>query len=58
MNAAGSMGAPEARSGANVLTPVPARLTLAAARRIALAAQGFGRPRPARAPSVIRSRRS
>jgi uncharacterized protein len=27
-------------------------LTLAAARRIALAAQGFGRPRPARPPSV------
>jgi hypothetical protein len=30
----------------------PSRLSLAAARRIALAAQGFGRPRPARPPSV------
>jgi uncharacterized protein YcaQ len=35
--------------------PAPAathRLTLARARRIALAAQGFGRPRPARPPSA------
>jgi uncharacterized protein len=34
------------------MTRVPAKLSLAAARRIALAAQGFGRPRPARPPSV------
>ena len=32
--------------------PARPRLTLAGARRIALAAQGFGRPRPARPPSV------
>lgn len=32
--------------------PGPRRLTAAAARRIALAAQGFGRPRPGRPPSV------
>jgi uncharacterized protein YcaQ len=32
----------------------PGKLTPAAARRIALAAQGFGRPRPARPPSVNR----
>ena len=31
---------------------VPSKLSLAAARRIALAAQGFGRPRPGRPPSV------
>src|SRR5579884_1219131 len=34
------------------LVAAPSKLSLAAARRIALAAQGFGRPRPARAPSV------
>jgi uncharacterized protein YcaQ len=33
-------------------TQVPARLSLARARRIALAAQGFGRPRPARPPNA------
>jgi uncharacterized protein len=33
---------------------VPSKLSLAAARRIALAAQGFDRPRPARPPSVNR----
>jgi hypothetical protein len=32
----------------------PSKLSLAAARRIALAAQGFDRPRPARPPSVNR----
>ncbi len=32
--------------------PDTPRLTLASARRIALAAQGFGRPRPARPPGV------
>jgi uncharacterized protein YcaQ len=32
--------------------PAEQKLSLARARRIALAAQGFGRPRPARAPSV------
>jgi uncharacterized protein YcaQ len=37
--------------GPRVTTPTR-RLTLARARRIALAAQGFGRPRPARPPSV------
>jgi uncharacterized protein len=31
---------------------VPSKLSLAAARRIAMAAQGFGRPRPERPPSV------
>ena len=31
---------------------VPSKLSLAAARRIALAAQGFDRPRPARPPSL------
>ncbi len=37
-------------------TPVriPSKLSLAAARRIALAAQGFGRPRPPTPPSVNR----
>ncbi len=34
------------------LVAAPSKLSLAAARRIALAAQGFGRPRPARPPSV------
>jgi uncharacterized protein YcaQ len=33
-------------------TRVPSKLGLAAARRIALAAQAFGRPRPPRPPSV------
>ena len=32
--------------------PSPSTLTAAAARRIALAAQGFDRPRPGRPPSV------
>jgi uncharacterized protein YcaQ len=34
------------------MTATPAKLRLPAARRIALAAQGFGRPRPARPPGV------
>ena len=33
-------------------TRLPSKLSLAAARRIALAAQGFDRPRPARPPSL------
>ncbi len=36
------------------MSPHPSKLSLAAARRIALAAQGFGRPRPARPPSATR----
>jgi uncharacterized protein YcaQ len=32
---------------------IPSKLSPAAARRIALAAQGFGRPRPARPPSAV-----
>jgi len=38
------------RSAPTVGTAAPARLSLARARRIALAAQGFDRPRPARPP--------
>ena len=52
MSAAGSIEQPGAGHSADTVSPVPARLTLAAARRIALAAQGFGRPRPGRPPSV------
>jgi uncharacterized protein len=36
------------------LAPAAPKLTLARARRIALAAQGFGRPRPTRPPSAAR----
>ncbi|MEA2144533.1 MAG: uncharacterized protein QOG59_120, partial [Solirubrobacteraceae bacterium] len=49
---AGSIEQPGADSSADTVSPLPTRLTLAAARRIALAAQGFGRPRPGRPPSV------
>jgi uncharacterized protein len=35
-------------------TRIPSKLSLAAARRVALAAQGFDRPRPNRPPSVNR----
>jgi uncharacterized protein len=52
MSSTGSIGQPSPRSRADGASPLPTRLTLAAARRIALAAQGFGRPRPARPPSV------
>ncbi|HYB28577.1 MAG TPA: crosslink repair DNA glycosylase YcaQ family protein [Solirubrobacteraceae bacterium] len=38
----------------SVRARVAAKLSLARARRIALAAQGFGRPRPARPPSAAR----
>src|SRR6185312_7996839 len=41
-----------ARPVTSTRTRVPSKLSLAAARRIALAAQGFDRPRPARPPSL------
>ena len=40
------------RHSAGVTTAAPPRLSAAAARRIALAAQGFGRPRPATPPGT------